>query len=144
MLLWLIMPSDCPCALGWNVCIQFTPILYTAVYFWNRTHCGSVSYINWPILKKSTTWHCTNLSNTVKVPGMIFNVNYKEGLLQPSLLTSYVVQLSLKLGDMQEIFHNKKGFRKESRAGLHSEKRSNGAPVLLNYWKLYTLPYAFW
>jgi len=25
--------ATCPCALGRNVCVQFTPILYTAVYF---------------------------------------------------------------------------------------------------------------
>jgi len=37
------------------------------------------------------------LSTTVKVPGMIFCVRYREGLLQLPILTSYAARLSLKI-----------------------------------------------
>jgi len=64
---------------------------------------------------------------------MIFYVNYKEGLLQLQILTSYVASLSLNISDMEAIFLSKKGFRKGSKTGSHSGKCSNGASVDLNY-----------
>jgi hypothetical protein len=64
---------------------------------------------------------------------MIFYVDYKEGLLQPPILTSYVARLWLKISDMRAIILRKMGFRKGSRTGSNSGKSSNGATVVLNY-----------